>query len=846
MSDGRVAPAVTISWDILPPHLRERLRVIESRESTPGTGGLNRPTWPAFVLYWMRTAVRVDENPALEVAQYLAAVGGLPLLVYHGLSDNYPYASDRHHRFMLEGARDVQAQMALRKISYVFHLMTAEDREPRLVQLAEAAAVVITEDMPVDPPRHFLDVLRRRVMTPIGVVDTACVVPMSLVPLTATGEPQTRAFQFRSVTTGLRNARLAEPWPALAIDAAPFPVEQLPFRSLDLGSVCLDHLIAGCGIDHSVPPVSGTEGGSTAGYRRWNEFVQNGLRSYAKRRNDPLIPSGVSRLSPYLHYGMVSPLRVAREAAAHQSSGSEKFLDELLIWRELSYHFCFQRRDHDQWSALPGWAQATLRSHSDDSRPQQYTWEQLVRGQTDDELWNAAQRCLLLNGELHNNLRMTWGKALLSWTRTPEMALRWLIDLNHRLALDGRDPSSYGGILWCLGQFDRPFEPAQPILGTVRPRPTRDHARRLDVARYRTQVESWQAWERPRVAVIGAGLAGLIAARTLTDHGCLTQCFEKSRGVAGRMSTRRSDDGLTFDHGAQYFTARHPVFQAHVDSWCQQGLAAIWPADQPVVVLRGGGVERVSDSVCRYVGVPGMAAIGREIARGLNVQLAAKVERVEMGPQRVSLWGSNGQCWGEFDRLIVAIPAPQAAELLGEIPELSQPLQRVPLQPCWATMVTFASSTPREWAGAFVQDRCLSWAAWNHTKPGRSRGTETLILHATPAWTIEAWEMEPADVGRQMLQAFWDASGCVPQPAAAIQSHRWRYALPAPVEGPATGSPDQYLRNSAGNVVVCGDWCAGGRVEGAFLSGMAAAGHVLRGRRSAAADPGGPVQMLLF
>ena len=251
---------------------------------------------------------------------------------------------------------------------------------------------------------------------------------------------------------------------------------------------------------------------------------------------------------------MVSPFRIARETSEIDNAGAEKYLDELLIWRELGYTFCFYREDHDQWSAIPDWAQETLRRHSTDDRSEVYSWEQLARGETKDDFWNAAQKSLLIQGELHNNVRMTWGKAILNWKRTPQEALATIIDLNHRYALDGRDPASYGGILWCLGQFDRPFEPEQNIIGTVRPRPTSNHASRLDTEKYLTRITTPRFDPAPTVAIIGAGISGLSAARTLQDHGLTVTVFDKSRGVGGRMSTRRTDQGTTFDHGAQYFT----------------------------------------------------------------------------------------------------------------------------------------------------------------------------------------------------------------------------------------------------------------------------------------------------
>jgi len=156
----------------------------------------------------------------------------------------------------------------------------------------------------------------------------------------------------------------------------------------------------------------------------------------------------------------------------------------MLIWRELAHNFCFYHRHPGAFDALPAWAAKTLTDHRQDLRQSVYTWEQMARATTGDPLWDAAQKSLLIHGELHNNLRMTWGKAILQWTRSPEEALQTLIDLNHRYALDGSDPNSYGGILWCLGLFDRPFQPEKPVIGTLRPRSTRSHAARLDLRKY--------------------------------------------------------------------------------------------------------------------------------------------------------------------------------------------------------------------------------------------------------------------------------------------------------------------------------------------------------------------------
>ncbi|MFT7632261.1 MAG: photolyase PhrII [Mariniblastus sp.] len=827
----------------LPIHLVERTRV-HGGSASEGE----------FVLYWMRTAVRTDENPALDVAKYLANERGVSLLIYHAISEHYEYASDRHHLFMLQGARDVQQQFAEQELSYAFHLATRDDRRPHLVTLADMALAVVTEDMPVDPPRRFLAALKSKTRTPIFSVDTACVAPMLLVK-----RAYSRAFQFRSATENIYAERLTRPWPRLAIETKPFDMSILPFEPLDLQAFDLSELISRCDIDHAVAPVVDTIGGGKSGYARWNEFKEQRLGRYAEQRNSALT-DGVSRLSAYLHYGMVSPLRIAREVAEIDSSGAEKYLDELLIWRELAYAFCFYRDDHDRWSAIPEWAQQTLAHHASDQRKQIYAWEQLARGQTKNEFWNAAQQSLLRQGELHNNVRMTWGKAILNWTKTPQQGLETIIDLNHRYALDGRDPASYGGILWCLGQFDRPFEPEQGIIGSVRPRPTSQHASRLNLQSYQAKVAEPRFFPIPHVAIIGAGVSGLFAARTLQDHGLKVTVFEKGRGVGGRMSTRRigstafkSRDAKTsqieaveqiaFDHGAQYFTVRNQVFERYVDSWIQQGIVAKWPDrelgdDQNIVVLEKGSIKSESNRSDRFVGVPSMNAICKHLAGDVQVLTRTCVGKVQPVGNVVELIDDGENSLGKFDRLIVSAPAAQSAELLVNYPSLANRIADIEMNPCWAVMVALENPITELWNGAFMHDSFLSWAARNSTKPSRESRVEQLVIHARPEWSEKHWEHDPNEVAETMLAEFWKVSGLTPQPNLYLQAHRWKYAIPVET------LEDRCLVDDSGIVFACGDWANGSRVEGAFLSGMATAGRILGGLDPVRNDK--PRQTMLF
>ena len=786
----------------LPPWLDERIRW----ESDPSTAEYSGP----FLLYWLHNALRAHENPALDVAICLARQNNLPLLVYQGLCEKYPFASDRHHAFILQGARDLQREMAERGIRYVFHLQHHGDRGPYLKQLVSDAALVVTEEMPVEPIVGWLERLTTTTSTPILTVDTSCVVPMPQVP-----QAFTRAFQFRKFAEGEYQQRVSQAWTEQPVDC-PMYDGPLPMRPLDLQDVDLAQLIGQCEIDHAIAPVCDTPGGSRAGYQRWEQFKQHGLSAYAKSRNDASGHTS-SRLSAYLQYGMISPFRIAREA---EQLKADKFLDELLIWRELSFCFCFHRRhDLDTFEALPAWARETLQDHAADTREHHVCWERLARAHSESPLWNACQRSLLKHGELHNNVRMTWGKAVLPWVKTPHRALGMLVDLNHRYALDGRGPCSYGGLLWCLGQFDRPFAPDRHVFGTVRPRPLEEHARRLDVKRFTNLVDRPISSHSPRIAIVGAGLGGLIAGRTLVDHGLDVTLFDKSRGVGGRLATRRAASGVFFDHGAQYFTVRDSRFARYVCSWLESGVVQPWHGR--IVELEQGVVGKEKSDPPRYVGVPAMNSLARHLAQDLTIHRQTLVARIEGAPGDWQLVDDRGKALGQFELVLLNCPPQQAQKLLPREETLHQQISTVEMDPCWAVLVELQEPLALDFDAAFVQNNPLSWIARDSSKPGRPAGI-SWIMHATGQWSREHLEDDPDDVLPELLDAFSDATGELICDTETLAAHRWRYAKPVrPLDQPCLWDPTMMIG-------LCGDWCGGPRVEGAFLSGQALAGAVLR------------------
>lgn len=321
----------------------------------------------------------------------------------------------------------------------------------------------------------------------------------------------------------------------------------------------------------------------------------------------------------------------------------------------------------------------------------------------------------------------------------------------------------------------------------------------------------------PRVAVIGAGVAGLSCAAVLQQAGFNVTVCEKSRGAAGRMSTRRGEDWQC-DHGAQYFTARHPDFRAEVERWVRAGAAATWA---PRLQVLGGAVERVPDAALeRFVGVPTMTAPARRLAQSLSLVARTTItdlRRAADGWQLLT--AERGWLVDRFDAVLLATPAPQAAVLLRQpAPALANLAGSANMRGSWALMLRFAAPLELPFDGAFVNEGPLRWIARDRSKPGRG-GRETWLLHATAEWSEAHLERPANEIAESLLPAFGRLGGSAPQ---AWTAHRWRYAdTQPPLDAGCTWEPDLGLG-------LCGDWLNGGKVEGAWLSGRALAQQVLR------------------
>ena len=247
-------------------------------------------------------------------------------------------------------------------------------------------------------------------------------------------------------------------------------------------------------INHAVPRVATFRGGASEARRLLDEFIDNRLSNYAAKSNDPSL-GVVSHMSPYLHFGQISPLDIALRIRASRAKKAsvDAYLEQLIVRRELSMNFCFYNSAYDRFDAVPEWARATLRAHRADRRETRYTAAQLEAAATHDPCWNAAQREMAITGKMHNYMRMYWGKKIIEWMAEPRDAFEIMLRLNNRYELDGRDPNAFAGVAWCFGKHDRPWT-ERPIFGKVRYMNAAGLRRKFDIDAYVARTE---ALEKP-------------------------------------------------------------------------------------------------------------------------------------------------------------------------------------------------------------------------------------------------------------------------------------------------------------------------------------------------------------
>jgi deoxyribodipyrimidine photo-lyase len=428
-----------------------------------------------YVVYWMQASQRAEDNHALEYAASRANKLNKPLITYFGLTESFPEATLRHYAFMLEGLRETQQQLLERGIRLV---VRRESPENGVLNLVKQASMVVVDRGYLRLQRRWREEVARKIDCPLMQVESDLIVPVEEV----SAKEEYSAATFRpKINAKLKRFLVPVKEVTLATDS-----EEAELRSYPIGDI--REALSQLQINRDVGPVASLHGGARQAKAQLQHFVERELAHYADLKNDPG-QDALSNMSPYLHFGQISPLFVASEVKSAEPPGKEAYLEQLVVRRELSANFAFYNPHYDSFEGLPVWVKKTLKGHRSDKRRYLYTLEELENAKTHDDYWNAAQREVTITGKMHGYMRMYWGKKIIEWTTDPEEAFQRAIYLNNKYELDGRDPNGYAGVAWCFGKHDRPWRPRE-IFGTVRYMTSEGLERKFDMSVYLKKVNS--------------------------------------------------------------------------------------------------------------------------------------------------------------------------------------------------------------------------------------------------------------------------------------------------------------------------------------------------------------------
>ncbi len=434
----------------------DRIKELNEKEIQDGT----------YVLYWMQQSQRAEWNQALEYAIEQSQELNQGVIVCFGLMDNYPEANTRHYTFMQE----LSEGLANRKIKFVLKVGHPVDVA---VDLAADASIIICDRGYLKHQREWRTRLGEKAKCKVVQVESDVVVPVEI----ASDKEEYAARTIRSKITKKLNEYREE------VQSGTPEKSSLSYKVSGEDLSDTEKLLDRLNVSVNPGPVSRYfKGGTGEAKKRFEEFLENNYLNYNESRNQPHLDN-VSFMSPYLHFGQISPLWILHQLKNRSGENREAYEEELVIRRELAINFCYYSSDYDSLQCLPDWAAETLETHKSDERTKVYTKDELENAETDDEYWNTAMKMMKERGYLHNHMRMYWGKQILTYTNTPQYAHKVALELNNKYFLDGRDCNSYANIAWLFGKHDRAWT-ERDVFGKVRIMTKKGLERKIDGEKY--------------------------------------------------------------------------------------------------------------------------------------------------------------------------------------------------------------------------------------------------------------------------------------------------------------------------------------------------------------------------
>ena len=405
------------------------------------------------VLYWMSRDKRVDDNWALLAAQSVALNNKVPLIVCFQYLGHFPEANIRQYGFQLKGLLELKNKLESLNIEFILSQGRASEVIPRIID-EKVVGTIITDYSPLRVYKKRVSKVLNRTKIPFYQIDAHNIIPV----WKASSKKEYAAYTIRKKIHDNLDQFLTD-YPSLI---------KHPYGNIRKNDISYDNIVKGLKIDFSVQEVDWLVPGEIAAKNKL-DLLHDSLAGYDERRNDPT-KDALSNLSPYFHFGHISPQRVALDIKNSSLPAQDKnsFLEEMIVRRELSDNFCEYEPNYDYFEGFHDWAKKTLNEHRNDEREYLYPKEQFEHADTHDPLWNAAQNQMMNKGKMHGYMRMYWAKKILEWSPNPEEAMQVAIDLNDKYELDGRDPNGYAGIAWSIGGIhDRAwFE--RPVYGKIR------------------------------------------------------------------------------------------------------------------------------------------------------------------------------------------------------------------------------------------------------------------------------------------------------------------------------------------------------------------------------------------
>lgn len=429
-----------------------------------------------FVIYWMQSSQRTEFNLALDYAIFMGKKLNKPVIVFFGIT-NFLEANNRHYKFMLEGLQEVEKSLDALGIKLVIKKITPDKG---IIELSKKACLVVVDRGYLKLNKKWYNLAKQGIKCPLFQVEDNVIVPVEQ----ASNKEEYSAATFRPKIHMKSNFFLRE----LKFNKPKRSSLDCKIESLNIKK--LNQIIRSLKLIPNIHPTNIFQGGASEAKNRLKIFINKKLANYPNSRNDPNLES-LSNLSPYLHFGQISPIQITQEVVTSKNPEESKqvFLEELIVRRELAINYVFYNQNYDSFEGLPNWTKKSLLEHKNDERHYNYSLKEFEQAETHDQYWNAAQNQMRLTGKMHGYMRMYWGKKVIEWTRSPQTAFGIALKLNNIYELDGRDPNGYTGVAWCFGKHDRPWK-ERAIFGKIRYMNDKGLRRKFDADKYVNTIKN--------------------------------------------------------------------------------------------------------------------------------------------------------------------------------------------------------------------------------------------------------------------------------------------------------------------------------------------------------------------